>query len=68
MLDKNGIENVGGIQGFLDSLYGATIYGFKVLQWETDPKFEISTDKGSFVLHSNDIGIFIDNINGDFKK
>jgi len=50
------------IQSLLNSLIGAKICAFEVLQWHTDPKFRIATDKKTFTLHSNDIGIFIDNI------
>lgn len=48
------------IQKFLDSLKGETITGFVCLKWFTDPVFLISTDRRSFKLHSNDIGVYID--------
>lgn len=50
------------IQTFLDELVCNTIREFKVLKWTVDPEFRIVTDKRSFTLHSNDIGIFIDEI------
>lgn len=50
------------IQTFLDGLVCATIREFKVLKWTVDPEFRIVTDRRSFTLHSNDIGIFIDEI------
>ncbi len=55
------LDSEESIQGFLDSLVGETIKDFKVLTWATDPEFRIVTDKRSFTLHANDIGVFIDN-------
>lgn len=56
------LDDTEGIQEFLDSLKGMMIMEFKVVKWETDPAFRIVTDKMSFTLHSNDIGVFIDEI------
>ena len=50
------------IQDFFNSIIGAKICAFEVLQWQTDPKFRIATDRKTFTLHSNDLGIFIDEV------
>lgn len=64
-MDPNGIDDSTAIAQFLKALTGATIEDIEVLQWQTDPKFSIKTSKVNFTLHSNDIGIFIDDIGKD---
>jgi len=64
-MDPNGIDDSTAITQFLKSLIGATIEDIEVLQWQTDPEFRIKTSKVNFTLHSNDIGIFIDDIGRD---
>lgn len=56
------------IQSFLNSVIGAKICAFEVLQWHIDPKFRIATDKKTFTLHSNDIGVFIDEVSEHAEK
>lgn len=50
------------VQEFFKSLKGEIIVEFKALQWYTDPKFLIRTDKTSFILHSNDLGVYVSDI------
>ena len=62
--EKTSLESEEAIQIFLDYLNGTIIRDFKVLTWATDPEFRIVTDKVSFTLHSNDIGVSINEISG----
>jgi len=65
---KNSLEEENEIEDFLNKLQGAKIIEFRVLEWSVNPSFQIVTDKCSFILHANDIGIFIDNIEESIQK